>query len=79
LVAAAGIVVADVLGQDRAQVLLPAMSIRSVHSARTVRTMRSALAFILGAWGVIGRVLILIDAKTASNAAVNFASRSRAR
>jgi hypothetical protein len=41
--------------------------------------MRSALAFILGAWGVIGRVLILIDAKTASNAAVNFASRSRAR
>jgi cell division septation protein DedD len=35
--------------------------------------------FILGAWGAVGSVVIPIDANTASNAAVNFASRSRIR
>jgi transposase len=55
------------------------MSIRSVHSPRTVRTNRSAIAFIRGTCGAVSRTSTPTASNTASNAAVNFASRSRIR
>ncbi|MFC7305088.1 hypothetical protein ACFQVC_12755 [Streptomyces monticola] len=51
------------------------MSMRSVHSARTVRTKRSAYAFIRGACGAVVTAVMPVDVSTASNASVNFASR----
>jgi len=54
----------------------PAMSIRSVHSARAVRTNLSAIAFIRGACGALATTSIPQAVKTASNAAVNLESRS---
>lgn len=55
------------------------MSIRSVHSARAVRTNRSAIALIRGACGTVFTTSIPQVVNTASNAAVNLASRSRIR
>ena len=79
LVAAAGVVVADVLGQDHPEVLLAgdehpigALSPRRAHEAL-------GIGFILGAWGAVGSVVIPLEANTASNAAVNLVSRSRIR
>jgi len=62
LVAAAGVVVADVVGQDHAQVLLASDEHPVGALGPIVRAKRSAYSFILGAWGVIGSVLIPIDA-----------------
>ena len=53
------------------------MSMRSVYWVRTVRTKRSACAFIRGACGAVLMISIPIEAKTESNVSVNFASRSR--
>jgi hypothetical protein len=55
------------------------ISIRSVHSARAVRTNLSAIAFIRGACGAVGTTSIPQAVNTASNAAVNLESRSRIR
>jgi hypothetical protein len=55
------------------------MSIRSVHSARTVRTNRLAIAFIRGAWGAVSSTPIPLAASTVSKASVNLPSRSRIR
>ena len=55
------------------------MSIRSVHSARAVRTNLSAMAFIRGACGAVMTTSIAQAVNTASNAAVNLASLSRIR
>ena len=57
----------------------PVMSIRSVHSARAVRTNLSAMAFMRGACGAVVTASIPQAVKTASNAAVNLESRSRIR
>jgi hypothetical protein len=51
------------------------MSIRSVHSRRTVPTQRSANELALGAWGGV----LITSIPSASKAAVNFVSRSRSR
>ena len=55
------------------------ISIRSVHSARMMRTNRSARAFIRGVCGAVSTPSMLMAANTVSKAAVNFASRSRIR
>jgi hypothetical protein len=55
------------------------MSIRSVHSRRRAEIHRSAIAFIRGACGAVSAMSTPIEANTASNAAVNLASRSRIR
>src|SRR5215475_5192418 len=57
--------------------LSPTVRIRSVHSARTVRMNRSATAFMRGACGAVIMTVTPIEPNTASNAVVNFASRSR--
>lgn len=54
----------------------PAMSIRSVHSARAVRTNFSAIAFMRGACGAVVTTSIPQAVNTASRAAVNLESRS---
>src|SRR5439155_13764673 len=55
------------------------ISVQSRHSARTVRTHRSAYAFAFGARGGVTTASIPAAANTASNAAVNLLSRSRIR
>jgi hypothetical protein len=55
------------------------MSIRSVHSRRTVPTQRSAIAFARGACGGVRITSAPAAVNTASNAAVNLLSRSRSR
>jgi len=57
----------------------PAMRIRSVHSARAVRTNLSAIEFMRGACGAVITTFIPQAVNTASNAAVNLESRSRIR
>lgn len=47
------------------------MSIRSVHSARAVRTNRSAIEFIRGACAAVGTTSIPQAVNTASSAVVN--------
>lgn len=80
LVAAAGVVVIDVGGEYGARRWCsPVMRSRSVHSRRTEAIQRSAKAFIRGACGAVRTISIPIEVNTASNAAVNFASRSRMR
>ncbi len=60
-VAAAGVVVADVLGQDRAQVLFAGDG-HPVGALGPYRAYEApAQAFILGAWGAMGSVDIPID------------------
>jgi hypothetical protein len=53
------------------------MRIRSVHSRRTELIQRSAKAFIRGACGAVSMIWMPMEARTASKAAPNFASRSR--
>src|SRR5262245_64642658 len=53
------------------------MSSRSVHSARTLRTNRSAYACALGERGGVLTTSMPSAASTASNEPVNLASRSR--
>ncbi len=53
------------------------MSIRSVHSARTVFTQRSAKAFIRGACGAVFMISTPMEVNTASKASVKRLSRSR--
>lgn len=79
MVGAAGVVVLDVFAEDGAQVVFSAISSRSVHSARTELMNRSAWAFICGACGAVGVTWMPMEAKTASNAVLNFVSRSRIR
>jgi hypothetical protein len=55
------------------------MRIRLVHSRRTEEIHRWAIAFIRGACGAVSATSMPIEADTASNAAVNLASRSRIR
>jgi hypothetical protein len=52
------VVMRHVLGQHRLQVTFPKISIRSVTSARTVRTNRSAYAFARGQRGGIFTAVI---------------------
>ena len=74
LVAASGVVMLDVLGHDDVCVSFAGDSIRSVHSARPVRTNLSAMAFMRGACGAVVATLILQAVNTASTAAVNLES-----
>src|SRR5687767_10340283 len=55
------------------------MSIRSVHSARTVRIQRSAYAFMRGHCGAEDSTSMPSAANTASNPSVNCPARSRIR
>ena len=48
-----------------------------MHSDRTVRTQRSAMAFALGARTGLRRILAPSPCHTASKAGANFVSRSR--
>jgi len=73
------VVVRDVLVQDRPRCRGPAISIRSVTSARTVRTRRLAWAFARGLRGGIFTALMPTSARTASNDVVNCPARSRIR
>ena len=79
VVAAAGVAAADAVARIACRCCSPAMSVWPAHPARAGRTDRSAIAFIIGAWGAAGSAVIPVEAKTASNAAVNVASRSRVR
>jgi hypothetical protein len=52
------------------------MRVRSSCSRRSVPTIRSHTAFARGACGGVVMIWMFAAAKTASNAAANFASRS---
>jgi hypothetical protein len=71
------VVMVGVFGQHRLHCRPPTMSNRSSTSRRTVPTHRSAEAFARGARTGVRSTSIASPAKTASNAAVNFISRSR--
>jgi hypothetical protein len=68
------VVVRGVLVEDRRQWRSPAMSVRSVHSRRTVPTQRLANAFARGACGGVLITSMSAAVNTASKTAVNLVS-----